>query len=174
LQSELRRVGCLAGAADGEWNAASQRSMALFNRHAGTKLEVKLASLDALETIKLKSSRVCPLICQHGFEADGDRCSKIVCGEGSFLNNDNECEKRQARKPTARQDRDERDDRPVRERPRPEVRLPRPEVRVARPEPQGQIVCEVNGCRQVRRGCHIDYQGGSPRNGSGGNVEVCN
>jgi uncharacterized caspase-like protein len=174
LQSELRRVGCLAGAADGEWNAASQRSMALFNRHAGTKLDVKLASLDALETIKLKSSRVCPLICQHGFEADGDRCSKIVCGEGSFLNNDNECEKRQARKPTARQDRDERDDRPVRERPRPEVRLPRPEVRVARPEPQGQIVCEVNGCRQVRRGCHIDYQGGSPRNGSGGNVEVCN
>jgi membrane protein involved in colicin uptake len=26
VQSELRRVGCLTGAADGEWNAASQRS----------------------------------------------------------------------------------------------------------------------------------------------------
>jgi uncharacterized caspase-like protein len=108
VQAELRRVGCLTGAADGEWNTASQRSMALFNRHAGTRLDVKLASLDALETIKLKSSRVCPLVCQHGFEADGDRCSKIVCGEGSFLNDDNECEKRQARKPVAKRDSDDR------------------------------------------------------------------
>src|SRR5712691_7250153 len=40
VQIELRRVGCLSGAADGEWNAASQRSMALFNRHAGTRLSV--------------------------------------------------------------------------------------------------------------------------------------
>ena len=49
VQAELRRVGCLTGAADGEWNTASQRSMALFNRHAGTRLDVKLASLDALD-----------------------------------------------------------------------------------------------------------------------------
>jgi hypothetical protein len=82
--------------------------MALFNRHAGTRLDVKLASLDALETIKLKSSRVCPLVCQHGFEADGDRCSRIVCGQGTFLNYDNECEKRQARKPVAKRDTDDR------------------------------------------------------------------
>src|SRR2546423_501676 len=61
VQIELRRVGCLSGAADGEWNAASQRSMALFNRHAGTRLNVKLASTDALDAIKLKPSRVCPL-----------------------------------------------------------------------------------------------------------------
>jgi hypothetical protein len=178
VQAELRRVGCLTGAADGEWNTASQRSMALFNRNAGTRLDVKLASLDALETIKLKSSRVCPLICRHGFEADGDRCSRIVCGEGSFLNDDNECEKRRAKTPTARHDRDRRPDRSARIA-RPEgfdlpVRpRPAPEVRVSRPQASGQIVCEVNGCRQVRRGCRIDYQGGSPRNGSGGNVEVC-
>jgi uncharacterized caspase-like protein len=108
VQTELRRVGCLTGAADGEWNTASQRSMALFNRHAGTRLDVKLASLDALETIKLKSSRVCPLVCQHGFEADGERCSRIVCGQGTFLNDDNECEKRQARKPVAKRDTDDR------------------------------------------------------------------
>ncbi len=104
VQAELRRVGCLTGAADGEWNAASRRSMALFNRHAGTKLDVKLASLDALQTIKLKSARVCPLVCEHGYEADGDRCSRIVCGEGSFLNDDNECERRRAKKPVAKRD----------------------------------------------------------------------
>jgi len=178
VQSELRRVGCLAGAADGEWNAASQRSMALFNRHAGTKLNVKLASLDALETIKLKSSRVCPLVCQHGFEADGDRCSKIACGEGSFLNDDNECEKRRPRAPTAKRDRDERNyrderparlDRPVRER-------PLPEARVSRPQASGQIVCDRGGCRPVDRGCHLEFKTtaqGGPVEGGGGNVQIC-
>jgi len=173
VQIELRRVGCLTADADGKWNAASQRSMTLFNRHARTKFDVKVASVDALDAIKLKPARVCPMICGHGFEADGDRCGKIVCGEGSFLNGDNECEKRRAKTPTARRDRedrnyrDDRSDRPVRER-------PMPEARVSRPQASGQIACDSGGCRPVRRGCHVDYQGGSPRNGSGGNVEVCN
>jgi uncharacterized caspase-like protein len=109
VQIELRRVGCLTAAADGEWNAASQRSMALFNRHAGTKLNVKLASTDALDAIKLKPSRVCPLVCEHGFKPDGERCSRIVCAEGSFLNDDNECEKRRGKKPVAKRDRDDRE-----------------------------------------------------------------
>jgi uncharacterized caspase-like protein len=109
VQIELRRVGCLSGAADGEWNAASQRSMALFNRHAGTRLNVKLASLDALDAIKLKPSRVCPLVCEHGFKPDGDRCSRIVCAEGSILNDDNECEKRRGKKPVAKRDRDDQE-----------------------------------------------------------------
>ena len=107
VQGELRRVGCLTASTDGQWNAASQRSMALFNRHAGTRLDVKLASLDALDALKLKSSRVCPLICEHGFKVDGDRCSKIACAAGSFLNDDNECEKRREKRPVARRDRPE-------------------------------------------------------------------
>ena len=41
VQSELRRVGCLTGDADGDWNATSQRSLSQFNRNAGTKLDVK-------------------------------------------------------------------------------------------------------------------------------------
>ena len=64
----------------------SQRSLTLFNRNAGTKLDVKAASLDTLDAIKQKDGRVCPLVCEHGFKADGDHCSKIVCAEGSFLN----------------------------------------------------------------------------------------
>jgi hypothetical protein len=107
VQTELRRVGCLAGAADGDWNSASQRSLTLFNRYARTKFDTKLASSDALDAIKLKTSRVCPLVCEHGFQADGDRCSKISCAEGSFLNEDNECEKRAPKKPVARRDRPE-------------------------------------------------------------------
>lgn len=107
VQAELRRVGCLTGAADGDWNSASQRSVTLFNRYAGTKLDVKVASVDTLDAVKLKTSRVCPLVCEHGFKADGDRCSKISCAEGSFLNDDNECEKRREKKPVARRDRPE-------------------------------------------------------------------
>ncbi|QHO73346.1 caspase (peptidase) [Bradyrhizobium sp. CCBAU 051011] len=106
VQAELRRVGCLSGNADGNWNNASQRSLTQFNRYAGTKLDTKVASVDTLDTIKLKSSRVCPLVCEHGFKAEGERCIKIVCAEGSYLNDDNECEKRRT-KPVARRDRPE-------------------------------------------------------------------
>ena len=107
VQAELRRVGCLTGNADGNWNNASQRSLTQFNRYAGTRLDTKVASVDTLDTIKLKSSRVCPLVCEHGFQADGDRCTKITCAGGSFLNDDNECEKRRAKKPVATRDRPE-------------------------------------------------------------------
>ena len=173
VQTELRRVGCLAGNVDGDWNAASQRSLTLFNRYAGTRLDAKVASVDTLDAIKLKTTRVCPLVCEHGFKAEGDRCTRIVCAEGSFLNDDNECEKRRANKPVAKRDTDDRRERPARER-TPAL----PDAAVAKPRASaggsGQIVCDAGGCRPVRRGCRIDYQGGSPRSGSGGNVEVCN
>jgi uncharacterized caspase-like protein len=107
LQSELRRVGCLTASTDGEWNAAVQRSLTQFNRYAGTKFDTKTASNDALDAVKQRQSRVCPLSCEHGFRADGDHCTKIVCAEGSFLNDDNECEKRREKKPVATRDRPE-------------------------------------------------------------------
>src|SRR5262249_53664750 len=101
VQSELRRVGCLTGEANGEWNAATQRSLSAFNRNAGTKLDVKTANADTLDTIKQKPARVCPLVCEHGFKADGDNCVKIVCAEGTVLNDDNVCENRREKKPVA-------------------------------------------------------------------------
>jgi hypothetical protein len=179
VQAELRRVGCLNAAADGEWNTASQRSLALFNKNAGTKFDVKLASTDALDAIKLKPSRVCPLICEHGFRADGDRCSKIVCAEGSTLNDDNECEKRRAKTPTAKRDdgdrpnRADRSDRAYRERPPSSPGLP---GAGRLPQPSGQIVCGDGGCQPVARGCHLEYRTtaqGGPYEGGGGNVSIC-
>jgi hypothetical protein len=166
VQNELRRVGCLGAEADGNWNAGSQRSLGLFNRYAGTKFDVKVASSDALDAIKLKPARVCPLTCGHGFRADGDQCSKIVCAEGSFLNDDNECVKRHGKPPVARRGTAFGGDRGVSERIAPRA--------APAPQASGQIVCDAQICRPVRRGCHIDHQGGSPRDGSGGNVEVCN
>lgn len=167
VQSELRRVGCLSAATDGEWNAASQRSMTLFNKNAGTKFDTKLASLDALNAIKLKPSRVCPLICGHGFKADGDQCTRIVCGAGSFLNDDNECEKRRGKTPTARREPEVRPDRGAQIRP----------PKTARSQASGQIVCDDHLCRPVERGCHLEFktsQEGGGRLGGGSNVQVCN
>src|SRR5258708_5374009 len=170
VQTELRRVGCLTSEADGQWNGASQRSLSLFNRYAGTKFDVKVASTDALDAIKLKPSRVCPLVCDHGFKADGDHCSKIVCADGSFLNDDNECEKRRAKTPTASRDSNDLPDRAVRERPRPDARPARPQAS------SGQIGCDMRGCRPVARGCHLEYRTtaqGGPYEGGGGNVQIC-
>jgi uncharacterized caspase-like protein len=113
VQTELRRVGCLSADADGNWNSTSQRSLSQFNRYAKTKLDTKLASTDALDSIKTKTARVCPLVCDHGFKAQDDACVKIVCAEGSFLNDDNECEKRREKKPVVTRERPEPRQAPV-------------------------------------------------------------
>ncbi|MET4202423.1 caspase family protein [Bradyrhizobium sp. LA6.12] len=115
VQTELRRVGCLTGSASGEWDAASRRSLELFNQSAGTKFDTKTASADALDAIKLKPARVCPLICGSGLKRDGDRCVKIACAAGYFLNGDDECEKRKVRQaPSAKLERREREAAPAR------------------------------------------------------------
>ncbi len=51
--------------------------------------------------LKGKPGRVCPLVCDHGFRADGDQCTKIVCRAGHRISDDNECEKIPEKKPVA-------------------------------------------------------------------------
>jgi uncharacterized caspase-like protein len=104
LQIELRRVGCNTRAVDGSWNAAAQRSLALFNKNAQTKFDVKVASLDALDTIRGKTARICPLICDHGYKAQGDACTKVICTAGFEVGDDNTCKRiavKQPEKPIA-------------------------------------------------------------------------
>lgn len=194
VQTELGRVGCFSGQADGSWSTSSQRSLSQFNRYAGTKLDVKMASTDALDTVKSKPSRVCPLVCEHGFKVDGDKCSRIVCGDGYALNDDNECETKRAAKPVAAKPatakpatakRDDGDERPARQR--------RQSGGVAagavggygaaagiaaaagagRASGGGQIFCNDLGCRPVNRGCHLEYRGGGGLHNDA-NAEVCN
>lgn len=157
VQSELRRVGCLAAAADGEWNATSQRSLTLFNKYAGTKFDTKLASFDALDAIKAKPGRVCPLVCEHGFKADGDSCVKIACRAGYRVNDDNECEKEQNKKPVAT-----RDDFRKRDAERKST-----ESTSAKPQANGQMFCNGAGCRPVRPGCRLVPGGSGGASGDG-------
>ncbi len=94
LQSELRRVGCKTGEASGEWNASARRALSSFNDNAGTRFDVKLASLDALDAVRARTGRVCPLDCERGFRVDGDRCVKITCNSGHVLGSNGSCQKR--------------------------------------------------------------------------------
>jgi uncharacterized caspase-like protein len=101
LQSELRRVGCKTGEIDGEWNASSRRALSLFNDHAGTKFDAKLASIDALDAVRARTGRVCPLDCDRGFRADGERCVKITCDADQVLGPNGTCRPRPERAPKA-------------------------------------------------------------------------
>jgi len=128
------------------------------------KLDVKVASIDAFDAVKSKAARVCPLICDHGYKADGDRCAKISCAPGSFVNDDNECEKKR--------------DKPIAKREEPRAPLDRTERSKTEPAPtkpqvSGQIVCNNGGCRPVQRGCRIEQRPIGGRSSIGGNVEVC-
>jgi uncharacterized caspase-like protein len=96
LQSELKRVGCKTGDIDGEWGASSRRALSLFNDNAGTKLDVKLASLDALDVVHAKTGRVCPLDCERGYRPNGDQCVKITCDGDQVLGPNGTCRAREA------------------------------------------------------------------------------
>jgi uncharacterized caspase-like protein len=103
LQSELKRVGCDPGSVQGNWNDKSRRALDGFNRHSGTRFDVKVASVDALEAVRAAPSRVCPLICERGMRANGDHCIRITCAGGQVLGADGICQKRKERpKPAAR------------------------------------------------------------------------
>ena len=162
VQGELRRVGCSATAPDGTWGAATRRAMEQFNKHAGLSLDEKIASAATLEAISAKSSRVCPLTCQHGFKPNGETCAKIVCEAGFEVGDANSCERIQPRKPRSAPIARERGEAP-------------PRAADAKPSSSGQLVCPGGICRPVGKRCRLvpDSNVNSAVQG-GGMVEVCN
>ena len=94
LQAHLKRVGCDPEAIDGNWGDGSKKALAQFNNNAGTKFDVKVASLDALDGVRAKSGRVCPLVCGKGQRSENDRCIQISCDKGLALGSDGVCRKR--------------------------------------------------------------------------------
>jgi uncharacterized caspase-like protein len=115
LQAHLKRVGCDPGNADGKWDDASKKALELFNKNAQTRFDIKLASLDALDGVRGKTDRVCPLVCAKGQKAEGDRCVQIGCSSGYVLNSSGACEKRP--EPAAKQPKTATRDAPAAPRP---------------------------------------------------------
>jgi hypothetical protein len=184
VQAELRRVGCFAGDVSDEWTDAARRSLERFNKYSGLKLDAKAASLDILGTVKAKTARVCPPLCNRGYRAMGDTCVKISCKAGYHLTGDNLCEKieskGQAAKPVAGA-----------EKPRREQALPGDDgaslhaqidrsALPAGPAPSnlptsgprvtggGHTTCGPFGCQIVPAGCHAVRGAGG--HGLGGKI----
>lgn len=165
LQTELRRVGCHTTAVGDDWSPAARRSLEQFNRRAGLKLDPKAASIDALEAVKGKTARVCPLTCSQGFRADGETCVAIVCKVGFEVGSGNRCERI----------RPKREAKPRRENAQPAAGAAAARAAAA-PAPSGQIFCNTSGCRPVAKGCRLVRVDGRGLVGlaSGGMAEECN
>jgi hypothetical protein len=73
LQEELNRVGCGPSDANGSWDESSRGALAAFNKNAGTNLDAAVATRDALDAVRARSSRVCPLACAHGYRASSEQ-----------------------------------------------------------------------------------------------------
>lgn len=101
LQAELRRVGCKSGEIDDVWSASARKALSSFNDSAGTKFDVKLASVDALDAVRARPGRVCPLECDRGFHAGGDHCVKISCDADQVLGANGRCRPKPERAPKA-------------------------------------------------------------------------
>jgi uncharacterized caspase-like protein len=94
LQAHLKRVGCDPDTLDGKWNETSRSALERFNINARTHFDVKVASLDALDAVRAKTGRVCPLMCAKGQRVEGDQCIQITCESGQILDADGACHKR--------------------------------------------------------------------------------
>jgi hypothetical protein len=74
LQAELRRVGCYAGTADGKWGGRTKGALEEFAQRAQLNLRTDEPTLAALDAIKGRQGRICPLECGPGQVEQNDRC----------------------------------------------------------------------------------------------------
>jgi hypothetical protein len=115
--------------------------MELFNKSAGANLDTKVATLDTLDVLRAKPTRVCPLECKPGYRGENEACVKIACRSGFVANEKGDCERERQPKAKTASRPDSREAKPA---------APR---RQAGEPPPAQIVCVINGCLNVKKGC---------------------
>lgn len=101
IKIHLQDVGCNPGDLGGGWTKSAREALAEFNKNAGTRLDVSVASLDTLQALTERSGRVCPLVCPKGQKVENDKCAPIACDPGSALGADDICHKKAAQKTTS-------------------------------------------------------------------------
>jgi hypothetical protein len=98
IKNELQRVGCYSGAIDEDWNsAATKRAMLGLARYAS--LSSKDPTPDLLDSLRAKSSRMCPLVCPVGETEKNGQCEAITCARGESLDHNGNCASRPAARP---------------------------------------------------------------------------
>src|SRR5690606_30023577 len=105
LNAELRRVGCRAIGSENDWNELSRRALLAFNQHAATTFDAATPSAEALDAVRARPGRVCPLVCAAGQQPQGDICVTVACGRGLVRAPNGACVRPQPapRAPIARQ-----------------------------------------------------------------------
>jgi hypothetical protein len=169
MLTELQRLGCYSGALDAGWGGPSRRAVELFNKHAKQKVEVKVASIGAIDILRGIDKRVCPLSCKRGFRSDGDECVKITCQPGFVLDGEGDCvreqkaQEKEKRAPSRTASRPPADEPPAKR-----SAPPRQSKGAGGGDSGARIVCGMNGCLNVGRGCSSELRA----NGNGGQVAV--
>ena len=72
IRPALKACRLHPGAAFGNWNDDPKKALTLFNKHAQTEFDIKVASLDALDAVRSK-----PTACAR-FSARRDSAQKAV------------------------------------------------------------------------------------------------
>ncbi|ESY73099.1 hypothetical protein X740_32770 [Mesorhizobium sp. LNHC221B00] len=83
-QTELSRIGCLEGHADGKWGATSRNALQDYADRQGVKLASLEPTAGLLERLRAIGARICPLTCEHGRVAKGDHCVPQTSGLSAF------------------------------------------------------------------------------------------
>lgn len=91
VQTELNRIGCSAGAADGNWGKKSRAALRLYIRHASHPVALREPDVALLAMLRAEKNRVCPLVCTAGQVPGNGRCVVKTCGAGQVLSSRGKC-----------------------------------------------------------------------------------
>jgi hypothetical protein len=78
VQRELNRLGCNAGAADGQWGKNSSAALKRYGQHGNLKLASLEPTDDLLDRLNTQTGRVCPLDCKSGYENKSGACVRVI------------------------------------------------------------------------------------------------
>ncbi len=78
IQFELNRVGCGASSIDGIWSTRSQSALREFAKFSKAAMSTEEPTDEALEALKQRRGRVCPVDCDSSEKVVNGRCVSIV------------------------------------------------------------------------------------------------
>jgi len=91
VQTELNRIGCSAGAADGDWGRKSRAALRLYIRYASRPIAAREPDASLLARLRGERERVCPPTCKAGQRSGNGTCVARTCGAGQVLSSGGKC-----------------------------------------------------------------------------------
>ena len=83
-QTELARIGCLEGQADGKWGTGSRKALQDYADRQGVKLASLEPTAGLLDRLRAVGARICLLTCEDGMGVQGNHCVPQPSGLSAF------------------------------------------------------------------------------------------